>query len=193
MEAPASLLFLLYFLIADRTITITLVAFRLSGGTSMHKMRSKYRSAIYVHEPPTAIAVRAAIEQLGHETGSAFVTEVLPFRAFRESDPRFRDYYLRNRAGPFCESYIRQSTAAPAVCQVAGGGRRRQGRCLNDGESGITRADPTWAARRPWFERIGSVWHGVRDRFVGQAAGKTPPPRSPSLIGIVSRTRPFIA
>jgi len=28
MEAPASLLFLLYFLIADRTITITLVAFQ---------------------------------------------------------------------------------------------------------------------------------------------------------------------
>jgi peptide-methionine (S)-S-oxide reductase len=81
------------------------------ASTSMHKMRGKYRSAIYVHEPATAIAVRAAIERLGHETGSAFVTEVLPFRAFRESDPRFRDYYLRNRAGPFCESYIEPKLA----------------------------------------------------------------------------------
>ena len=81
------------------------------SSTSRHKMRGKYRSAIYVHEPATAIAVRAAIERLGHETGSAFVTEVLPFRAFRESDPRFRDYYLRNRAGPFCESYIEPKLA----------------------------------------------------------------------------------
>ena len=81
------------------------------ASTSMHKMRGKYRSAIYVHEPATAIAVLAAIERLGHETGSAFVTEVLPFRAFRESDPRFRDYYLRNRAGPFCESYIEPKLA----------------------------------------------------------------------------------
>ena len=38
------------------------------ASTSMHKMRGKYRSAIYVHEPATAIAVRAAIERLGHET-----------------------------------------------------------------------------------------------------------------------------
>ena len=81
------------------------------SSTSRQKMRGKYRSAIYVHEPATAIAVRAAIERLGHETGSAFVTEVLPFRAFRESDPRFRDYYLRNRAGPFCESYIEPKLA----------------------------------------------------------------------------------
>ena len=42
---------------------------------------------------------------------SSFVTEILPFRAFKASDARFRDYYTRNREGPFCDAYIEPKLA----------------------------------------------------------------------------------
>lgn len=76
------------------------------SSTSHHKMRDKYRSAVYVHEPADGEAARQIIATIARQTDSAFVTEVLPFQAFRPSDMRFRNYYARNRAGPFCETYI---------------------------------------------------------------------------------------
>lgn len=74
------------------------------ASTSAHKMRGKYRSAVYVHDDGDA--ARRIIDAMAQQTGSAFVTEVLPFHAFRPSDARFQDYYARNREGPFCETYI---------------------------------------------------------------------------------------
>lgn len=81
------------------------------SSTSRHKMRGKYRSAVYVHDPADGEAARRIIDMIVRQTDSAFVTEVLSFRTFRPSDPRFKDYYVRNREGPFCEAYIEPKLA----------------------------------------------------------------------------------
>ncbi|MBA3908581.1 MAG: peptide methionine sulfoxide reductase [Rhodobacter sp.] len=81
------------------------------ASTSHHKMRGKYRSAVYVHGSEHAQAAKAIIARIGQETDSVFVTEVLPFRSFKPSDLRFQDYYARNREGPFCDAYIEPKLA----------------------------------------------------------------------------------
>lgn len=81
------------------------------SSTSRHKMRGKYRSAVYVHDPADGEAARRIIDMIVRQTDSAFVTEVLSFRTFRPSDPRFKDYYVRNREGPICEAYIEPKLA----------------------------------------------------------------------------------
>jgi peptide-methionine (S)-S-oxide reductase len=74
-------------------------------------MRGKYRSAVYVKDDASAEQARRIIAELARETGSAFVTAVLPFRAFKASDKRFQNYYDRNREGPFCNAYIEPKLA----------------------------------------------------------------------------------
>lgn len=81
------------------------------SSTSRHKMRGKYRSAIYVHDAADGEAARRIIDMIAQQTDCNIVTEVLSFEAFKPSDARFRDYYLRNRNGPFCETYIEPKLA----------------------------------------------------------------------------------
>lgn len=81
------------------------------SSTSQHKMRGKYRSAVYVKTESDAKAARRIIADLADQTGGAFVTMVLPFRAFKASDARFLNYYDRNQEGPFCEAYIEPKLA----------------------------------------------------------------------------------
>ena len=90
-----------------------LIAVHLATHASMsnHKMRGKYRSAIYAREETDAAAARRILADLAAQTDSVFVTSVLPFRAFKPSDERFRNYYDHNRGGPFCEAYIEPKLA----------------------------------------------------------------------------------
>ena len=90
-----------------------LIAVHLATHASMsqHKMRGKYRSAVYVKSDARADHARRIIAELAEQTGSAFVTAVLPFRAFKASDKRYQNYYDRNREGPFCAAYIEPKLA----------------------------------------------------------------------------------
>ncbi|MBA4489843.1 peptide-methionine (S)-S-oxide reductase [Paracoccus sp. S1E-3] len=81
------------------------------SSTSAHSMRGKYRSAVYVHDGTEGVAARRVIDRIARQTGSSFITEILPFRAFRPSDARFRDYYARHRDAPFCRAYIEPKLA----------------------------------------------------------------------------------
>lgn len=81
------------------------------SSTSRHKMRGKYRSAVYVHEAADGEAAQRIIDMIARQTDSTFVTEVLSFQAFRPSDTQFKDYYVRNRNGPFCDAYIEPKLA----------------------------------------------------------------------------------
>ena len=74
---------------------------RTHASTSNHKMRGKYRSAIYVHSPVQAAEVRAALDQAQAGFEDPLVTRILHHCDFRESDARFRNYYERNSEGPF--------------------------------------------------------------------------------------------
>jgi peptide-methionine (S)-S-oxide reductase len=71
-----------------------------------HSMRQKYRSAVYFFEENDRIAAETAIERLAKESGTDYITQVLPFADFRENTEDYRDYYRKNKAGPFCKTYI---------------------------------------------------------------------------------------
>ena len=71
------------------------------------------RSAAREESPAAREVFRHLTEnyELAEQTGSAFVTAVLPFRAFKASDKRYQNYYDRNREGPFCAAYIEPKLA----------------------------------------------------------------------------------
>lgn len=79
---------------------------RTHASTSHHKMRGKYRSAIYTFDEAQQRASRAEINHLQSEFDEDIVTNVLPFGAFRESDERFHNYYQSDPERPFCKTYI---------------------------------------------------------------------------------------
>ncbi len=76
------------------------------ASTSDHKLRGKYRSAIYTFDPEQADQARKHLQDLSAETGTPFVTRILPHRSFKPSDERFHDYYAKDPGRPFCQTYI---------------------------------------------------------------------------------------
>ncbi len=71
-----------------------------------HRLRSKYRSAAYVFDDAQAAEAREALTRLQGEFDAPIVTRILPFESFRESAPRFQNYYRDNPDRPFCRNYI---------------------------------------------------------------------------------------
>ena len=84
---------------------------RTHASTSAHKLRGKYRSAVYVFDDGQAARSRVALEMLQAGFDAPLVTRVLPFVAFRASDERFRDYYATDPERPFCRTYIEPKLA----------------------------------------------------------------------------------
>lgn len=76
------------------------------SSTSNHRMRGKFRSAIYTFDAAQAAEAQCILSWLTRQTGASFVTRVLPFRNFRISEPRFRDYYRTDPERPFCKVSI---------------------------------------------------------------------------------------
>ena len=79
---------------------------RTHASTSDHKMRGKYRSAVYTLSDAQSDRVRAALAALQTGFEDPLVTRVLPLTAFRQSDLRFQRYFESNEGGPFCTRYI---------------------------------------------------------------------------------------
>ena len=82
------------------------VHLRTHASTSAHKMRGKYRSAVYTFSDAQAETVRNSIIAFQAGIDNALVTMTLPFKAFKASDERFQDYYNSNTEKPFCKTYI---------------------------------------------------------------------------------------
>ncbi len=78
---------------------------RTHASTSAHKMRGKYRSAVYVEEGGEG-AVFDIIAELGPAFDEPLVTQVLPLVDFKSSEERFRNYYASDPDRPFCRTYI---------------------------------------------------------------------------------------
>ncbi len=86
--------------------TIIEVHVRTHAATSDHRMRGKYRSAIYAFGEEQAGAARHILARLQKRMGQCLITRVLPFAGFRASDARFHDYYRTNPRRPFCRDHI---------------------------------------------------------------------------------------
>ena len=87
---------------------IDLIAVHLEthASTARHKMRGKYRSAIYTTDQAQQREAQADLDRLAETTGAHFVTSVLPLEDFRPSEARFHDYYRTDPERPFCRRYI---------------------------------------------------------------------------------------
>jgi peptide-methionine (S)-S-oxide reductase len=74
--------------------------------TSDHPMRKKYRSAIYTFIDEQLDDIREIIDQVQLEFTKPIVTQILPFREFKENEEQYQDYYLKNKGNQFCQTYI---------------------------------------------------------------------------------------
>ncbi len=82
------------------------VHLRTHASMSQHKMRGKYRSAIYTFNDHQSALVKNVLERLQPEFDEQLITMVLPHREFKPSDERFQNYYSTNPERPFCRTYI---------------------------------------------------------------------------------------
>ena len=76
------------------------------SSTSRHKLREKYRSAVYVFDAGLIGPVQKMIAACASDFDEPIVTEVLEFRSFESNTERYQDYYRKNKGSAFCERYI---------------------------------------------------------------------------------------
>jgi len=86
--------------------TLIEVHLRTHAATRRHSLRGKYRSAVYAFDDDQAEAARRVLDDLQAGFDQPLVTRVLPFRGFRPSEARFRDYYRSDPQRPFCQRFI---------------------------------------------------------------------------------------
>ncbi|SFR48356.1 peptide-methionine (S)-S-oxide reductase [Litoreibacter janthinus] len=82
------------------------VHLRTHASTSQHKMRGKYRSAVYTYSSDQADCVQRHIKEAQSDFDEPIVTMTLPFDGFKPSLERFQRYYETNPRKPFCTAYI---------------------------------------------------------------------------------------
>ena len=86
--------------------TLIEVHLRTHASTSNHKMRGKYRSAIYAMTAQQAAEATQSLTRLQAGFDAPLVTQGLQFDGFKPSDPHFQNYRAKNAGGPFCTRYI---------------------------------------------------------------------------------------
>lgn len=86
--------------------TLIEIHLRTHSSTSNHKMRKKYRSAVYTFSDKQAVTAQHILTQLQAEFEAPLVTQVLPFKRFEPSNKKFQNYFEKNADGQFCKTYI---------------------------------------------------------------------------------------
>lgn len=82
------------------------VHLRTHASTAPHKMRGKYRSAVYTYGHGKTAKARAIITAEQPHFDAVLITLTLPFAAFKPSDAQFQNYYATDASRPFCTTYI---------------------------------------------------------------------------------------
>lgn len=78
---------------------------RTHSSSSSHSMRGKYRSAIYTfNKLQRNQALDFLLEKKQNER--RIITQILPFKSFKESPEMYQGYYQKNKNKPFCTTYI---------------------------------------------------------------------------------------
>jgi peptide-methionine (S)-S-oxide reductase len=85
---------------------LTEIHLRTHASTSNHKMRGKYRSAVYTTSEPQSVDARRLLSRFSADYDEPLVTRALPLVAFRSSDARYQRYFEKHADGPFCANYI---------------------------------------------------------------------------------------
>ncbi|MCV6547019.1 MAG: peptide-methionine (S)-S-oxide reductase [Cohaesibacter sp.] len=81
------------------------------ASASSHKMRDKYRSAVYVLDRDQKKDCEKIVADLSKKTQIHFITQILMHRGFKPSDERFHNYYQSKPEKPFCKTYIEPKLA----------------------------------------------------------------------------------
>jgi peptide-methionine (S)-S-oxide reductase len=79
---------------------------RTHHSTSNHRMRKKYRSAIYAFSEDQFAKCTQILSALQTEFSKPLVTEVQHFDAFKLNSENYLDYYRSNPNKPFCKNVI---------------------------------------------------------------------------------------
>jgi len=77
---------------------------RTHSSTSRHKLRGKYRSAVY--DAGTGVKIGRILRALQHDFDEPLVTSVMTLAGFKPSDEQFQNYYAKGPERPFCTTYI---------------------------------------------------------------------------------------
>jgi peptide-methionine (S)-S-oxide reductase len=73
---------------------------------SNHSMRGKYRSAIYTFDDVQFKQAQDILYLLSADFHKSVITEVYPFRRFKQNKIELSDYYYSAPDRPFCQTYI---------------------------------------------------------------------------------------
>lgn len=76
------------------------------SSTANHSMRHKYRSAVYWFNNDDEKEAAQIITELAFGFEQPLITMILPFIAFKLSDPIHFNYYYADPKKPFCQLYI---------------------------------------------------------------------------------------
>jgi peptide-methionine (S)-S-oxide reductase len=76
------------------------------SATSVHSLRSRYRSAIYYFDDEDRAVAIAALHELQTDFKEPIITKILPFNDFKVNIAEQLNYYFTNPERPFCETYI---------------------------------------------------------------------------------------
>jgi peptide-methionine (S)-S-oxide reductase len=76
------------------------------SSTSNHKMRDKYRSAVYAMEPQLMAEIEHSLSLLQSEFATSLITRAYLFNQFKPSETSLQNYYYTDPQRPFCQNII---------------------------------------------------------------------------------------
>ena len=76
------------------------------ASTANHSMRGKYRSAIYSYDDSQFKQATEIVNQLKADFTAELITQVYPFKNFKENKSELQNYFYTNPDRPFCQTYI---------------------------------------------------------------------------------------
>lgn len=93
---------------AEKVTLATLLKIHLEthASTSNHSMRHKYRSAVYYFQTSEKEMLQGLLAELALSDHKNYITQVLPFAAFKENKEEYLQYYEKHKEAPFCKRYI---------------------------------------------------------------------------------------
>ncbi|HKG06683.1 MAG TPA: peptide-methionine (S)-S-oxide reductase [Pedobacter sp.] len=86
--------------------TLVSVHLHTHSSTSSHRMRNKYRSAVYSFGSAQQVLALAIIQALQQQFSETIITEVVAFGSFKLNKPEYLNYYYSDPAKPFCQKIV---------------------------------------------------------------------------------------